>query len=431
MNMFRNSSKPFMWVMGFLMAVFVAGCGGDGDGGGSSAPGVLGVSLTDAPACGFDEVNVTVSKVRIHQSDSADDKAAGWTDITLNPARKINLLDLNDPTQPNFALETLGETPLPAGHYTQLRLVLVPNNGSSPPNNSIVLSGTTSEIALDTPSGIQTGIKLIHQFDVGSGQRVDLLLDFDACHSIVKTGSGKYKLKPVIKVIPFVLNGIEGFVDPALLGDNVVVSAQVNGEIVRATMPNANPVPNPNRGKFFLARLNPGVNYDVVITADGRATAVIVGVPVPTDTSITPISTSTTPFTLQASASQSVNGTVTLSPADDDGTVMIKAKQTLNPGPTVTVKSQVAAVKTETPAIIGDYGYNLALPVGAPSRGVYGPLPITLSAILPDQSPVAKIYTVRGSALVGTTVYATQAPLPSAKDISIVANQTQDFTLTP
>ncbi len=153
--------------------------------------------------------------------------------------------------------------------------------------------------------------------------------------------------------------------------------------------------------------------------------------PVPTDTSITPISTSTTPFTLQASASQSVNGTVTLSPADDDGSVMVKAKQTLNPGPTVTVKSQVAAVKTETPAIIGDYGYNLGLPVGAPSRGVYGPLPITLSAILPDQSPVAKIYTVRGSAQVGTTVYATQAPLPSAKDISIVVNQTQDFTLTP
>ncbi len=66
---------------------------------------------------------------------------------------------------------------------------------------------------LDTPSAVQSGIKLIHQFTVGSGQRVDLLLDFDACKSIVKTGNGKYKLKPVIKVIPIVLNGIEGFVD--------------------------------------------------------------------------------------------------------------------------------------------------------------------------------------------------------------------------
>jgi hypothetical protein len=85
---------------------------------------------------------------------------------------------------------------------------------------------------------MQSGIKLIHQFTVDSGQRVDLLLDFDACHSIVKTSSGKYKLKPVIKVIPFVLNGIEGFVDKSLLANNVIVSAQVNGEVVRATVPN-------------------------------------------------------------------------------------------------------------------------------------------------------------------------------------------------
>src|SRR6185295_16165670 len=186
----------------------------------------------------FDEVNVTVSKVRVHQSSSADDKAAGWTDITLDPPRKINLLDLNDPTQaPKFALESLGETSLAAGHYTQLRLVLIPNSGGPPFANSVVLSGPppSAETPLDTPSAVQSGIKLIHQFNVGSGERVDLLLDFDACKSIVQTGNGKYKLKPVIKIIPFVLNGIEGFVDKNLLASNVIVSAQVNnGEIVRA-----------------------------------------------------------------------------------------------------------------------------------------------------------------------------------------------------
>ena len=75
-------------------------------------------------------MNVTVSKVLVHQSDNASENTAGWTDITLNPARKINLLNLNDPTQPNLALESLGETPLEAGHYTQLRLVLVPNSNN-------------------------------------------------------------------------------------------------------------------------------------------------------------------------------------------------------------------------------------------------------------------------------------------------------------
>src|SRR5262245_60667748 len=323
MNTRKNHSKQLTWVMGLLLTVFVAGCGSDGGGSGSGSstqPGTLGVSVTDAPACGFEAVNVTVSKVRVHQSESASDNSAGWTDITVNPPRKINLLELNDPTQPNFALERLGETPLEPGHYTQLRLVLDRNTGQSSAN-SVVLENTTAEIALVTPSAVQSGIKLIHQFDVDSGQRVDLLLDFDACKSIVQTGNGKYKLKPVIKVIPFVLNGINGFIDKTL--SNVRVSAQQSGNIVRETGMNA------QTGEFFLAHLDPG-NYDVVITADSHATVVISGVPVSSTTSITTISTSGTPFTLPASGTQNINGTVTLNPADDDANVIVAAKKTLN-----------------------------------------------------------------------------------------------------
>jgi hypothetical protein len=416
----KNHYKSLTWLMGFLLTVFIAGCSSDG--GGSTQPGTVGVSMTDAPACGFKAVNVTVSKVRVHQSESASDNAAGWTDITVNPPRKINLLDLNDPTQPNFALESLGETPLEAGHYTQLRLVLDRNTGQSLAN-SIVLENTTTEIALVTPSAVQSGIKLIHQFDVGSGQRVDLLLDFDACKSIVKTGNGTYKLKPVIKVIPFVLNGIEGFVDKTL--PNVSVSAQVNGDIVRAT------VLNTVTGKFFLAHLpaGVGVKYDVVITADDRATAVISGVPVPTTTSITAVSTSgapipvVTPPTLEASATHSISGTVTLNPAIDDETVLVAAKQALNAGPTVTVKSAPATV-LDAALPIGDYEYNLTLPVEAPSLGPYAtPLPIVFTK---QPASVAGQYTVQVSA----TGYATKSSLAPV-DISGGDATSQNFTLTP
>jgi hypothetical protein len=429
---FENHSKSFMCVMGLLVTGLVVGCGSGGDGGGTTAqPGTVSVSMTDAPACGYDQVNITVSKVRIHKSDTASDNSPGWTDITLNPARKINLLDLNDPTQPNFALLTLGETPLAAGHYTQLRLVLVPNNGnSSPPNNSIVLSGTTSEIALDTPSGIQIGIKLIHQFTVNSGQRVDLLLDFDACKSIVQTGNLTYKLKPVIKVIPTELNGINGFVDKTL--PNVVVSAQQNGEIVRTTMLNT------QTGEFFLAHLDPG-NYDVVITADNHATAVISGVPVVSctgsNTCVTAISTKlapipvVTPPTLEASATHIISGTVTLSnPADDDGTVIVAAKQTLNSGPTVTVNSVVATV-LDNALPIGDYSYNMTLPIGAPSLGPYSTnLPIVFTA---QPASVAGAYTISGSGQTDTTVYATQVPSPLSVNISGGDAINQNLTLTP
>jgi len=427
MNKRAGQAKQLTWMMGLLLIGLVAGCGGDG-GSGSGAgaqAGVLGVSLTDAPACGFDEVNVTVRKVRVHQSDSANENAAGWSEITLNPSRTINLLNLNDPTQPNFALDNLGETSLPSGHYTQVRLVLDDNNGNQSNANWVVLSAdpTKTPVPLETPSAIRSGIKLINQFDVPSGQRVDLLLDFDACKSIVQRGNGTYALKPVIKVIPYVLNGIDGFVDTALLGSHVVVSAQVNGEIVRATVPNTNLAPNPNRGKFFLARLPEGVNYNVVITADNHATAVIAGVPVASSTSITSISTSTTPFTLVASTAQDITGTVTLNPATDEEAVFITAKQvlnttaTVNPAPTVTVKTLAA---TPLPsAQTGDFSYILTLPTGAPSLAPYGPLPIT--PVTTGQSGVAGLYTVQAAA----TGYTTQS------FSNIATGTTRNFDLIP
>ena len=424
MNNLKTRSKLRIGSMGLLLLSVVAGCG---DGGGEAQLGTLHVSLTDAPACGFDAVNVTVEKVRVHQSSSADETAAGWATIALDPPRKINLLTLNDPTQPNFALESLGETPLEAGHYTQLRLVLVGDtvNGQPPFHNSVVLSSQpNTEIELETPSALRSGIKLIHQFTVNAGHRTDLLLDFDACKSIVRTGNGKYKLKPVIRIVPYELNGIEGFVDPARLGDHVVVSAQVNGEIVRTTVPNVNPLPNPNRGKFFLAHLPAGVNYDVVFTADNRATAVITGVPVPSSISTTIVSTQGAPILLPASLTNGISGSVLLTPRTDDEPVLLTAKQTFNnvPGTIVTVHSQPAILVDGAP--LGDFTYTLILPIGAPWLAPYTTsLPIVLAEHTLQPPVVAGRYTLQASA----SGYASQS---ISKDIS-GGNATQDFSLIP
>jgi len=388
-----------------LAMLQISGCGGGGDSSSQSGKGTLKVSLTDAPSGSYDAVNVTVSKVRVHQSASATESDAGWTDITLSPARKINLLNLT-----NGALEELGETPLAAGHYTQIRLVLVPNTAALLAN-SVVLAGTTTETVLDTPSGVQSGIKLINQFDVVAGQRVDLVLDFDASKSVVKAGaSGKYILKPVIKVIPTVLNGIEGFVDISSLGSNVSVSAQQNGTVIGST------VPNTLTGAFFLARLAPG-NYEVVLTADGRNTKVIASVPVASTTSITALSTSTAPITMPLSTAipttRNISGLVTLNPASSiDEAAYVAAKQTLGSSPTVTVKSLAVDVSS------GDY--SLALPVEASLLGQYGTgsLPITFTA----QSTAGQ-YTVEAS----FTGYVTQS---INLDIS-AGDATQNFTLVP
>lgn len=400
----KKSPRTLCLIAGMSAAALLAACGG---GGGTQAPGTLSVAMTDAPSCGYDEVNVTVQKVRVHQSASAGENDAGWTDITLNPARKINLLDLT-----NGALEELGQTPLAAGHYTQMRLVLDPNAGSSLANSVVLTTSpaNTTEISLDTPSAVQSGIKLNHEFDVASGQRVDLVLDFDACKSIVTKGNGKYALKPVVNVIPTVLNGIDGFVNPALLGSHVQVSAQQNGTVVRATVPDAN-------GEFFLARLAPG-NYDVVITADDHAAAVIGTVPVASTTSVVKVSSNVAPIGLPVAASGTIGGTALLNPVSATEVAYVAAKQSFAAGPTVTIKYQGADV------ISGAYTLS-QLPVAAPWFAPYSAtLPIIFAAQT-NTTPGTGKYRVEASA----NGYATQFT-PSV-DISTANQSGVNFTLLP
>ncbi|MHB8828615.1 MAG: DUF4382 domain-containing protein [Syntrophales bacterium] len=403
-NIQTKLTKSVLPYFAAALIFLIAGCGGGGDSSPQAGTGTLGVSLTDAPAGGFTAVNVTISKVRVHKSSSASENDAGWTDITLAPARKINLLNIT-----NGVLDDLGTTPLSAGHYTQLRLVLVATNGTNLANSVVLTSDPATEIALDTPSAVQSGIKLINEFDVASGQRVDLVLDFDALKSVVARGNGTYLLKPVIKVVPTQLNGIDGFVDTAILGSNVLVSAQSNGIVMCSAAPN-------QLGEFFLSRLAPG-NYDVVITANGRATAVITGVPVASTASTTIVSTSSARFTLPTSTTKNVNGAITLNPASTTAATFVTAMQTFGSSPIVTVTSKAVDPSSGVPA----GGYLLTLPVDAPLLGQYGTgtLPIALTA----QASVAGKYTIAASA----DGYKTQS---ASKDIS-VADATQNFTLAP
>lgn len=368
---------------------------------------MLGASLTDAPSCGYDAVNVTVTKVRVHRSATAADTDVGWTDITLNPAHKINLLDLS-----NGVLTTLGETPLPAGHYTQVRLLLDPNAGTGLAN-SVVQPGSTTEISLSTPSAIQTGIKMVSDFDVAAGQRTDLVLDFDACNSIVARGNGTVMLKPVVKVVPAALNGIDGYVNPGLSASHVEVSAQQNGQIVAITAPDA------STGEFKMPHLAPG-NYDVVITADGRAATVITGVPVTSTSGEVVVSTSAAPIAppVASSIAQGISGTVMLNPASTAVGAYIAAQQSLASGTPVTIRYRAANLDTGAYALTG-------LPTVAPQVAQYSaalPLSFTAQSTI---SPGAGQYAVQASA----TGYASQTVSPVT--LTSVSQSGVNLTLKP
>jgi hypothetical protein len=340
-------------IKGALLAVAASAalvaCGGGGDGGAAPAPtpapgpgtGTLRVALTDAPACGFDQVNVTVERVRVHASMTANDNDGGWTDLVMNPARKIDLLTLQ-----NGVLMELGQTALPAGTYTQVRLVLSPN-GSGSPANSVKPTGG-SETPMDTPSAMQSGLKLINGFTVQAGQLTDVVIDFDACKSVVTRGNGTYGLKPVMQMIPRSLTAITGYVEAGVAG--VTVSAQKNGLVLRATQPNAN-------GQFVLAPVDPAKGpYDVVFTAAGRTTSVITAVPVALDQATT-VSAAGNAVTMPTSAAGVVSGK--LLPAGAQSTGSVRAMQSVGAGPLVEVAHMNVNPST------GDYSFTLPL---APPR---------------------------------------------------------------
>ena len=380
------------WISLAALAAVVAACGGGGGiGGTGGALGTLRVSLTDAPACGYDQVNVTVEKVRVHQSASAGDGDSGWSEVVLAPARRVDLLSLT-----NGVLEELGETALPAGRYTQLRLVLASNSAAAPFANSIVLSGSGTEVALDTPSAEQSGLKMNVNVDVPADKVVDVVLDFDACKSIVKRGnSGNYILKPVVSVTTVLSDAglrVVGWIAPAIAASAPSVSVQASGVPLKAT------VPNPVTGQFVLYPV-PAGNYDLVIAGAGRVTSVMTGVPVVT-TAYTYASSASAPIAPAAAASApgSVTGTVT--PA----TATVRALQSFSTGPAVEVAW--APVDVDTGA------FSFLLPVDAPQKTAFAGTPgvqPTTAAIFTADPPRAGLYTLEAASAGATKTQAVDA----------------------
>ena len=379
-------------------ALLLSACGGGGSGGSMIPPpgqGTLKVSLTDGPACGFDHVYVTVDRARVHTSATAADTDTGWSEVVLNPGpQKIDLLTLT-----NGVLYTLGQTALPPGTYQQIRLVLAANSGNTLANSVVPTGGT--EQPLDTPSGQQSGLKVNGDFTVQANTLADIVLDFDACKSIVKRGNGTYGLKPVITAIPVTVAGqITGMVTAA---PGAQIYAERNGTVVKATVADAN-------GNFTLSPIEQVTSTDTVdivivpTAANGLATGVIRGVPVVSG-QVFSIGT----VALPPSSYRRVSGAI--SPINAD--VTVSAMQTIG-------GNSYEIASTSATTISGSYGYSLyvdtpALPAAAPVFGDYRTmLPIPLSF---DTGATGQ-YTI-GATLAGGATVARQVNVAAGDIINI------------
>lgn len=188
--------KYFVILFLLALAIFISGCIGilTTPGEDSIAPGKgrLEIYLTDSsenykandPET-YSEVNITISGIKVHL---AGEDGGEWIECGLIGERDIeyNLIDLKD------TLILLSNEDLKTGKYTQVRLFIT--------NPNILLYEGVEVITLVIPSADQTGIKLIHPFEIIKNGTIELTIDFDAEKSIVKTDNGEYILKPVIKV---------------------------------------------------------------------------------------------------------------------------------------------------------------------------------------------------------------------------------------
>ncbi len=234
--------KKLIYIIPVLLLFLYAGCSEDNSTNPPAGQGQLKIKMVDSPAL-YDEVNVVVNRVEVHMADSSE---GNW--MVINPVpHTYDLLQLT-----NGASVVLGDTFLTAGHYTQIRLIL--GEGSN-----VVVNGVTFPLTI--PSGMQTGIKLNHEFDIEPDNLYELLLDFNADRSIHVTGNGKYMMNPVIRVMPVVTSGrISGQVIPT---DADAAIWTLAGADTVTTFPDP-------EGYFSLMALPEGT-YDVHVDPDNAA----------------------------------------------------------------------------------------------------------------------------------------------------------------
>ena len=203
MNKFHKTLRIFASV---IFATLIVGCGGGGTSGtttSSTSTGTLALSMTDAPLkLGDDVTEVNIAVIGIEYNYEGN-----WTKAEDFAPQTFNLLELQ-----NGKSLHLGDMVLPAGHYTEIRFILAaPTKESevkSNPDCNITFSDGTS-VPLFVPSGAQSGFKGKGDFDITANAKIAVTADFDVQKSIVVAGnSGKYLLKPVIRLVVTELSGM-------------------------------------------------------------------------------------------------------------------------------------------------------------------------------------------------------------------------------
>lgn len=356
------------WIILSLFILIFIACGGGGSSDGVGT-GTLSVGLTDSSTARYLAVYVTIDEVQVNKNDGSSSSNSGWETVAT-PKKTYNLLKLV-----NGLTEVLGEEELEAGTYRQIRLVVGKTaesenniNGVPHPYANYVVLTDDSYIELKIPSGYQTGVKLVHNFTVEKDSFVELVLDFEACRSVVETGSGKYILKPTIKVIEtenkFQVHGTvkEQGTDIPITG--ALVSAQISeglsASVVRSTLTSA---AVGKEGRYSLL-LSPRQTYNMVVYSDIKVGGQLY-LPVCAEITVPMNSDLQQDFTLEKSNIGTINGVVSFSGNIDSSNqpvVYLSFYSTLDCGENYYV--EVTTLPVSPDPVSHNISYSVDLPLG-------------------------------------------------------------------
>lgn len=157
--------------------------------------GAVRVMLKDTPFSDARAVLITFSEVSFHAS------GGGWTTLPFASGATSRTCNLKQLTN---AQDVLGTGPLPAGHYTQIRLTV--SSATLYFDNAAAAGACAATIA--APAGRSASLDvapgeviLNREFDVANGNTATIVIDFNGDLSISQTGNGSYKMAPVISIV--------------------------------------------------------------------------------------------------------------------------------------------------------------------------------------------------------------------------------------